>query len=221
MASRTSVPELGDRPGGLDALRARIGSLLERQAFGGPAWPLVAYAAAALIAFAVILGLSRGMVLSPDELSFFLTSPQLDVKNAFEPYGGQLLLTTKVLYRAIFEVFGSGYLPFRVLAATSVVSTVTLLYVYASRAVGRVAALAPCLVLLLFGSDGLHVLAGNTFTVLFPIACGIGALLALDRGDRVGDGLACALLCLAVVTFGTGLAMTVAVAVAILFRDDR
>ncbi len=172
-------------------------------------------------AFAVILYLSRGMALSPDEVSWFLTTPQLSPREALEPYGGALLATTRVVYWALFEVFGAGYLPFRILAAATVLLTVGVFYAYASKAIGRVAALAPSLVLLFFGPDALHVLAGNTFTVLLPIACGICALLAVDRGDRRGDVAACVLLCLAVVTYSTGLAVTVGVAVAILWRADR
>ncbi len=188
---------------------------------GAPRWALVVFGAAMLVAFVVILILNRGMTQTPDELSFFLTTPTLSPREAVEPYGGQLLLTTRVVYRVLLEVFGSGYLPFRVLAATTVVATVAVFYAYASRAIGRVAALAPSLVLLFFGSDSLHVLAGNAFTVLLPIACGIAALLAIKRGDRLGDAAACALLCLAVLTYGTGLAVTVGVATAIFLRADR
>jgi hypothetical protein len=179
------------------------------------------YAVAALVAAAGILTLNRGLTVSPDELSFFVRSPDLSLRDAIDPYGGQLLLTTHVLYRAIFELFGSSYLPFRLLAAGTVVTTVTLFYAFASRAVGRVAALPPSLVLLAFGPDALHALHGNSFTVLFPVGCGIAALLAVERDDRVGDVVACLLLCLAVVTFGTGLAAAAAVAIAIVLRGRR
>jgi hypothetical protein len=222
MPPQSPLAEIEDRPGPPEVLRARLSAFLDdRHGLGRPQWPQFAFGAAMLVAFAVILRLNRGTTLTPDELSFFLTSPELSARQVLEPYGGQFALTARIEYWAIFEIFGSGYLPFRVLAALTVVTTAGLFYVYASRAIGRVAALAPSLVLLLFGPDALHVLAGNTFGVLLPIACGIGALLALDRGDRTGDSIACALLCLAVVTFGTGLAVTVGVAVAILLRADR
>ena len=67
---------------------------------------------------------------------------------------------------------------------------------FAKRRIGPVAALAPTLVLLFYGSDPIHALLGNGFTVLLALAAGLGALLALDRGDLKGDLCACLLLCL-------------------------
>ncbi len=57
---------------------------------------------------------------------------------------------------------------------------------FAKRRVGPVAALAPTLVLLFYGADPNHVLLGNGFTVLLPLAAGLGALLALDREGLEG-----------------------------------
>ncbi len=74
-------------------------------------------------------------------------------------------------------------------------------------------ALAPCLVLLVFGSDSLHVLTGNGFTVVGALGCGIGALLALERDDRGGDLGACALLCLGLATYTVALAFVAAIGV--------
>ena len=179
-----------------------------------------AMAVAMAIAFVLILVLSRGTSLSPDELAFFLGSHDLGVNHALEPYGGHLILTSKVLYKVLFEAFGTGYVPFRLLAAGTVLTTAGLLFVYGRRRIGAVAALPPAVLMLFFGSDALHVLAGNSFTVVAPMALGIGALLALDRGDRRGDVLACALLCVAVVTYSTALAVVAGVIVLLLLAPD-
>ena len=69
---------------------------------------------------------------------------------------------------------------------TVIAVTVGLLFVYCKRRVGGLAALAPCLVLLVFGSDPLHALLGNGFTVVGSLGCGIGALLAVERDDLAG-----------------------------------
>ncbi len=179
-----------------------------------------AMAVAMAIAFVLILVLSRGTSLSPDELAFFLGSHDLGVNHALEPYGGHLILTSKVLYKVLFEAFGTGYVPFRLLAAGTVLTTAGLLFVYGRRRIGAVAALPPAVLMLFFGSDALHVLAGNSFTVVAPMALGIGALLALDRGDRRGDVLACVLLCVAVVTYSTALAVVAGVIVLLLLAPD-
>lgn len=217
----------GAAPSRLAGSRVRdLGAWLSDEANAGrradpPRWPLGVLAAAMVVAAALILYLGRRTGPTPDEVSFFVTTPSFSVREAIDPYGGHLILTTRAVYRALLEIFGSDYVTFRILAAATVLTTVGLFYAFASRTIGRVAALAPCFVLLVFGSDTVHVLAGNSFTVLLPIACGIGALLAIERGDRLGDVAACALLVLATVTYSTGLALIVAIAVAILLRPDR
>jgi hypothetical protein len=67
----------------------------------------------------------------------------------------------------------------------------------------------------------LHVLVGNAFTVLFAVACGLAALLALERGDRRGDLAACALLCLGVVTYTVALAFLAGAIASVALGGDR
>lgn len=183
------------------------------------AWPL--FAAAAVIAAGLILWFGRDMTFSVDEMDWFMESAERGLGGAFEPHVGHLILTTRLVYEAIFTTLGVGYLPFQLLTVGVVVLTAGLFFAYAQRRVGRLVALAPTLVLLVFGSDPLHLLAGNGFTVVGALACGLGALLALDRDDRNGDVIACLLLCLGVVTYSVALPFVVGVAVAIALRDDR
>ncbi|MEK6250925.1 MAG: hypothetical protein AABM43_03085 [Actinomycetota bacterium] len=183
------------------------------------AWPL--FGAVAAVAAALILWLGRGRTFSSDELTWFMQTPDLDLDGALQPHGGHLILTTRLVYKALFETLGVSYLPFQLLTVATVVLTAGLFFAYAGRRVGRLVALAPTLVLLVFGSDSAHLLSGNGFTVIGAVACGLGALLALDRGDRKGDIVACALLCLGVVTYTVALALVVGVAVSVLLREDR
>ncbi len=170
---------------------------------------------------ALILYFSRGLTFTVDELVWFMQSPHLDLHTALEPHGGHLTLTARLVYKAMFEIFGDSYLPFRLLVAATLLVTVAVFFLYAKRRVGGLVALAPCLVLLVFGSDSLHVLNGNGFTVIGALGCGIGALLALERRDTVGDLLACGLLCLGLATYTVALAFVAAVAVIVLLGEDR
>jgi hypothetical protein len=183
------------------------------------AWLL--FGAAAAAAAALILWLGRGNSFSPDELIWLMQSPGLDLGGALEPHIGHLLLTTRLVYKALFEVLGVDYLAFRLLTVATVLLTAGLFFAYVGRRVGGLVALAPTLVLLVFGSDAGHLLSGNGFTVVGTIGCGLGALLALDRRDRRGEIVACALLCLGVVTYTVALAFVVGVAVSVLLRQDR
>jgi hypothetical protein len=172
-------------------------------------------------AAALILYFSRGLSFTVDELVWFVESPNLDLNTALQPHGGHLTLTARVVYKAMFEVFGASYLPFRLLVVATLLVTVGLFFLYARRRVGGLVALAPCLVLLVFGSDSLHVLNGNGFTVIGALGCGIGALLALERRDTAGDLLACGLLCLGLATYTVALGFVAAVTVAVLLGEDR
>ena len=183
------------------------------------AWPL--FGAAAVVATFLILWLGRGRTLSADEMTWFMQTPDLDLGGAFEPHVGHLILTSRLVYKAIFSTLGVGYLPFQLLTVGMVVLTAGLFFAYAGRRIGKLAALAPTLVLLVFGSDSIHLLSGNGFTVIGALACGLGALVALDRDDRTGDAIACALLCLGVVTYSVALPFVVGAAVSIALRGDR
>lgn len=183
------------------------------------AWPL--FAGAALSATVLVLYLGRGRTFSADEMTWFMQTPDLGLGGALEPHVGHLILTSRLIYDAVYSTLGVGYLPFQVLTMAMVVLTAGLLVAYAGRRVGKIVAVAPALILLVFGSDADHLLAGNGFTVVGALACGLGALLALDRDDRRGDMIACGLLCLGVVTYTVALAFVVGVGVSILLGRDR
>ncbi len=145
---------------------------------------------------ALDLWLGRGTGFSIDEIRLFDSSPNLDLETAFQPFNGHLILTSRLAYAAILNVFGAGYLPFRLLTIATVLITAGIFFVFAKRRIGPVAAFAPTLVLLFFGSDSVTCCWATDSTVLLPLAAGLGALLALDRGDLKGDVCACLLLCL-------------------------
>jgi hypothetical protein len=180
-------------------------------------WLMLAMVCAAVL----ILWLNRGTTFWVDELSWFMESPSFSLKSALQPHLGHLVLTSHVVYKVIFELFGASYLPFRILAPGTLILTVALFFRYTSRRVGGFVALAPSVLLLFLGSDYLHVLAGNGFTVLGSVACGVGTFLALGREDRRGDAWACALLLLGVVTYSVALGFLFGAAVLILLGEDR
>jgi len=169
----------------------------------------------------LMLWVARGTTFSIDALAWFMLAPGLDAETALQPQAGHLIVTTRVVTWLLLESFGSSQLPFLLLTIATVAALAAVFLAYASRRVGPLVALAPALVLVFFGSDFDHVATANGFAVLFPLVCGIGALLALERDDAAGDAIACALLCIAVATYTVGLVFVVAVAVLVLLADDR
>ncbi len=171
-----------------------------------------------LAAGAYLIYLGRGTSFSPDELPWVNESPGLTFREALVPHNGHLVFTSKILYKLILATIGSDYVVWRILVTAFVLFASGLIFRYAKTRIGTWAALAPSLVLLVFGSDILHVLVGNGITVLLALCCGLGAFMAIQRGDRSGDIGACLLLCLGVFTYTVALAFVVGVAVAILAR---
>jgi hypothetical protein len=182
-------------------------------------WAILGVAMAA--AAALILYLNRGTTFNADELVWVYSSPTLSLTDVLEPYNGSLIATNRLVYKAILETLGAGYLPFRLLVVLAILVVPALFYALAKRRIGALPALAPAIVLLFFGSAGEYAVAPIGFIALFSIAAGLGALLALERDDRVGDAAACGLIVLSVATFSTGLAFLAGAAISVLIRPDR
>ena len=178
-------------------------------------------AAAAAAAAILIVWLGRDTTFTWDELAWIMEYPGISLGDALEPHNGHLVATSRVVYAGLIEVFGPGYVPFRLLSLFAVLLLAATFYVYARPRVGRWLALAPALVLLVFGTAASHVLQGNGFTVVLPLACGLGALIFLRRETRSGDIIATLLLVAAVATYTVGLAFVVGVAVMLALASPR
>ncbi|HTU14261.1 MAG TPA: hypothetical protein VMF31_03620 [Solirubrobacterales bacterium] len=173
---------------------------------------------AMVVSIFATLYFGRGTTFSGDEMVWVVTSPQLDLDTALQPHAGHLLLVSRLLYAPLLDLFGLDYLPYRILTVLSVCLTVGLLFVYLRRRVPEVVALVPCLVLLFFGSDHLHMLQGNGFTICFSLAMGLLALLMVERDDRAGDVIASIALVAAVATYAVGLPFVVGIAAAVALK---
>ncbi|MGK2955045.1 MAG: ArnT family glycosyltransferase [Solirubrobacterales bacterium] len=178
-------------------------------------------AAASALSLIAVLYFGRGTTFSGDESTWVAATPDIDFTTIFTPHGGHLLALTRVVYWPILEFFGLGYLPFRLLSFGAVLLTVWLLYIYGRRRSDHFVALAPCIVLLFFGSDFLHLFQGNGFTVMISMALGIAALLCFERGDRRGDLLACLWLTIGIFAYSTILPFVVAIGVLVLLERNR
>ena len=109
--------------------------------FDRMAWPL--FGIAAFIATILILWLGRDRTLSADEMTWFMQTPDLDLGGAIEPHAGHLILTTRLVYKAAFSVFGVGYLPFQLLTIGTVILTAGLFFAYAGRRAGQARGTGP------------------------------------------------------------------------------
>ena len=183
------------------------------------AWGLLGLAM--LASLGICLHVTRGTTFSGDEMAWVAFAPDMNLRHALEPHSGHLVLVSHLLYRFVLETIGSDYLTFRLLTLMTVLLSVGLFFVWARRRIGDWLALAPCIVLLFFGTDTGHLLQGNGFTIMLAIACGMAALVAMDADSRRGDIAACAALCLGTITYTVALPFIAGVAVMVLARSDR
>jgi hypothetical protein len=137
------------------------------------------------------------------------------------PSNGHLQVLGKLIYRGIFEVFGANYAVFRAFDIAGVLVCVALFFALARRRVGPLVALVPCISLLFLGYAWESFLWAFDLHTIYALALGLCAILALQRGDRRGDVLACVLLILSIAMIELGLAFAVGVAVSVLLRPDR
>ncbi len=127
----------------------------------------------------------------------------------------------KLIYRGLFLTVGADYTVFRAIEVLTVFVSVLLFFILARRRVRPLAALIPSVLLLFFGYGEQTFLWAFSIPTVGALAFGLGALLALERGDRRGDLMTCVLLVLSIATVELGVAFTVGVAISVLLRDDR
>jgi len=202
------------------AVEAKVGA-----AFAGERGERLArwlLAIAVLVAGALLLWLNRGTSFWNDELTWFGNLSSLHgLEAVLTPHNSHLIGTTRLVYLVSIDLLGPDYVVMRVLGVASVLLAATLFFVWAKRRIGPGWALLPSVLLLFYGSAWQHVVGPIGFTVTFSVALGLGALIAVERGDRRGDLAACGLVTLSVFTYTVGLAYLVGVAITVLLRRDR
>jgi len=160
---------------------------------------------AIVVAAALILYYGRHSWFSIDEATWISDSPGLGLSGALEPHVGHLVLIPRLVYKVLLSTVGTDYLAFRLLTVAAIALCTALFFTWARRRVPDFVASAFSLPILLFAYDPLHLIAGNGFTVLFALSCGIAALIAWDRRDRAGDVAALVFLLLGCATYTVAL----------------
>ena len=171
----------------------------------------------------VILSAGAGASFSTDELYYF--GRVVGVNGDLEPYGsvtlhylllphnGHLQIGGKLIYEAMFAVFGTNYFAFRVLEVLTVLLCVGLFFELMRRRVGTPFALLLSVLLAFLGAAWEPLLWPFDLHTTLSLAAGLGALLTLERGGRRADPIACLLLVVSVSLIEVGLAFLVGVAV--------
>lgn len=181
------------------------------------AWLVLA--ALMALATALILYLGRGLNFYADEWIFIMYRDGHDVINFISSYAGHLLLWPTAVYAFLFHAVGlQHYFIYRIVGIPLFLACSLLVYLLARRRIGDVAALAPAGLLLFLGSGWMDILWPMQIVYTGALAFGMGALLALEREDLLGDALACLSLTICLGWSGLAVPFVPAVATGLLVR---
>jgi len=190
----------------------------------------VVLGAAMVLYAAFVLWATRGTTLFVDEQTLFQTDRGLHPSVLFAPVNGHLILWERLLYAVDFKLFGASFVLPRVVEAAGVLAVVATFFVAVKRRIGSAAALAPALLLLLFGTAWENDLAISGISTVYAVAAGLIALLVLEAPEPVAeggigarrswtrDGVACVLLIIAVYSWTVGVAFALGALVLILLQ---
>jgi hypothetical protein len=175
-----------------------------------PSPPLLALGTAILASGAILVALGSHLTLYADEWEMVLWRHGISADTLLDPHNDHIVAAVVVFYKLVLGIFGmSSPVPLHLGAILVYLLAAVLLFVYMRRRVGDWPAfLGTCLILFL-GAAAADQL--SPFQVFFSgaIAAGLGALLALDRDDPIGDLGACVLLVISVAFGETGISFAI------------
>ena len=185
------------------------------RAWNGPA-AIAAGLLIALLAGAWLMYETRGTTLWFDEWLWALQYRD-GLHTFIAPHNGHPTLVPFTIYRLLFATVGIDHsAPYRAVGIAGHLLVVALLYVYAARRAGAAVGFLAAGSILLLGPGWQNIIWPLQIGWPISIACGLGALLALDRRDRKGDIAACVLLVICVSSSGPGVAIAAGLIVEVL-----
>ena len=173
-----------------------------------PGWAWCAAGALLAIGAGVLAYETRGTTFWADEWNWILTRRGGGIGTLLDPHNSHLSLIPVAIYKLLFATAGlRHYWPYRAVLIAAQLGCSLLVFSYARARVGAYLALLATAVILFFGPGWQDILWPFQIAWLISVGTGVGALLALDRGDRRGDVVACVLLTASLASSGAGLAI--------------
>src|ERR1700704_3910534 len=177
---------------------------------------------AALAAVALLLMWGSKLTFLLDDWEFLLYRPGFNADSILAPHGEHISIAPILIYKALLATVGMGSsVPFLAVSIALFLATAILLFIYLRRRVDPWLALLGATIVLFLGPAFDDLLWDFQMGFLGSLACGLGALLLLERGDRRGDGLACALLSVGTAFSSLGLPFIAAACVDVGLRGER
>ncbi len=170
----------------------------------------------------LLLYLGSKLTFLLDDWEFLLYRRGFSADAILDPHGEHIVALPVLIYKALLATVGMGSaLPYRIVSTALFLLSAALLFAFLRRRVGDWPALAATAVVLFLGAAWEDLLWPFQMTYFGSVAAGLGALLALERGDRRGEAVACALLVVSVLFSSLGLSFALGAAVHVLLLAER
>jgi hypothetical protein len=168
----------------------------------------------------LLFALQRHMTFVYDDWAFLLYRRGSGAAAFLDPHNQHLVAAPVAVYKVLLKLFGMGSArPFQAVSDLCLLASGALLFLFTRRRVGDWLALLGTSLILFYGAAWQDLLWSFQLSLSASVAAGLGALLALDRDDRVGDRLAAALLCTSVLFSEVGVAFALGIAVDLALRE--
>lgn len=170
----------------------------------------------------LLLYLGSKLTFLLDDWEFLLYRRDFSADAILDPHGEHIVALPVLIYKGLLATVGMGSaLPYRVVSTALFLLSAALLFAFLRRRVGDWPALAATAVVLFLGAAWEDLLWPFQMTYFGSVAAGLGALLALEREDRRGETVACALLVGSVLFSSLGLSFAIGAAVHVLLLGER
>lgn len=184
--------------------------------------PALLLGAALVVAAAMTLILTAELTFLQDTWEYLMTRRDPSVEALFHPHNEHLVVFPVLIEVGLLRLFGmSSVTPEYVVLTAFLLGSALLLYLYVRRRVGDWLALFAAVLVLCLGPAWEVLLWPFEISFVGPVFFGLAMLLALERGDRAGDGLACLCPVAALGFSGLGIPLLAAAAVAIGLGERR
>jgi len=167
---------------------------------------VICLATAAAVSGVILLDLNSQLTFISDEWELLLNRRGSSLGDFLDPFHEHIVLAPVVIYKLLLAVFGMGSaMPYQVVAIAVFLLSAVLLFLHLRPRIGEWPALLAAIMVLFLGAAFEDLLFAFQVGYFGSVAAGLGMLIALDRGDRKGDRIACALLAFSLAFSSTGL----------------
>lgn len=182
-----------------------------------PRTPVVLAAVAVLASFVYLVANATHYSFVYDEWELLARRPGWSPSAILDPFHEHVIVAPALIYKLVQATVGmTSAMPYYVLAMVTFATAGALLFAFLRVRVGPWLAFCAVLPVLFLGASSEDLLWAFQLGFFGSVAAGLGALLALDRGDRTGDRIACLLLVVALSFSSVGIPFAIAAVVDVL-----